>query len=452
MGINGVMIAATSSGSGKTTVSTGIMRAFSDRGLKVQPFKVGPDYIDPGFHRIASGNRSYNLDSVMGDKQTVKELYYHNSEGKDISVVEGVMGLYDGIGGHNFRGSSFEISMILGLPVILIIDISSSGESAAALVKGFIELDKRARIAGVIMNRAGSDYHCKLVREAIEYHTGVKVIGCIKRDDNIRINSRYLGLVTAAENSMDDDYFKRLSDSISKSVDLDFIIGLSKQYSSGWSGSEKIYNFKRKEKARIGVAYNRAFSFYYPVNIEILEKYGGIPVYFDPVKDKTLPDVDGIYIGGGYPELYAKDLSMNKSLLWEIKDKINGGMPVFAECGGYMYLSESIKYGNEVYPMVGSIPATVHMGGLSLGYRKAVSPSSGVILGKGEKIRGHEFHYSRIDFHGREDPAYEFENGTREGYNYRQLTAGYLHVYFPSNQNAARRFVSRCSQYRKGKS
>ncbi len=449
MNINGIMIAGTSSGSGKTTVSTGIMKALSDKGFNVQPFKAGPDYIDPGFHRIATGNRSYNLDSVMGSPEIVKEIYYHNSTGRDISVVEGVMGFYDGISGLTFRGSSFEISKILHLPVILIVDISTSGQSAAATVRGFMDLEGGSLIKGVIMNRAGSDFHCRMVREAIEHYTGIKVVGCIKRDENIKINSRHLGLVTASEHDNDNNYYKHLAENISGSIDLDSIIKISKKYGSEWNKGGKIYNFRQEGTVRIGIAYNQAFSFYYNENIEILEKYGAEPVYFDPVIDKSLPDVDGLYIGGGYPELHARKLSENKTLMWEIKNKIDNGMPVFAECGGYMYLSDSINIDGRGFPMVGSIPATVHMKSLSLGYRDAIAASSGIILKEGEKIRGHEFHYSRIEFHGKEQPAYIFKNGTYEGYNYKGLTAGYLHVYFPSNQNAARRFVSQCRNYRK---
>jgi cobyrinic acid a,c-diamide synthase len=448
MAINGIMIAATSSGSGKTTVSAGIMRALSDRGMSVQPFKVGPDYIDPGFHRMASGNTPHNLDPVMGSPETVREIYYHNSEGSDISIVEGVMGLYDGAAGKKFRGSSFDVARILGLPVILIVDISSSGQSAAATVMGFRDLDKRVNIAGVIMNRAGTDYHCSMVREAIEHFTGIKVLGCMKRSEDLKIRSRYLGLVTTVEKDTEDSYFQNLAEKIRGSVDLDSIIRISREHGTAWKGNKKIYNFKMRERARIGVAYDRAFSFYYAENIEILEKYGGVPVYFDPITDKSLPDIDGLYIGGGYPELYARELSGNKTLMWEIRDKINNGMPVFAECGGYMYLSESITVDGDNFPMVGAIPATVNMKGLSLGYRDAAAASSGVILEKGQRIRGHEFHYSRIEFHGSQKPAYEFKNGACEGYNCRSLTAGYLHVYFPSNQNAARRFVLQCINYR----
>jgi len=448
MGIKGVMIAAPSSGTGKTTVSIGIMRALADMGLNVQPFKVGPDYIDTGFHRIASGNISHNLDSVMGNANIVKEIYYHNSAGKDISIVEGVMGLFDGKAGNTIRGSSFEISLILGLPVVMVIDISASGRSAAALVKGFKDFDKRVKLRGVILNRAGSDYHCNMVKNAIEATTGVKVLGCIKRNEKLKIGSRHLGLVTAAENRIDDSYFKNLSLIIRNSIDLDQIIKISSGASSTTSVKSRIYNNVKQENCRIGVAYNRAFTFYYPENIELLKKFGAKIIYFDPIADTTLPDVDGIYIGGGYPEIYAKELSGNTNLMAEIRRKLEEGMPAFAECGGYMYLSKSIEFNGVEYPMVGSIPAVTHMENLSLGYRTIETSTSGTILKEGEKIKGHEFHYSRIVFTSKHEEPYRFQNGKAEGYVYKHLLAGYAHLYFPSNQNVPRRFVMQCKDYR----
>jgi cobyrinic acid a,c-diamide synthase len=287
-----------------------------------------------------------------------------------------------------------------------------------------------------------------MVKNAIESTTGIKVIGCIKRNDELKIGSRYLGLVTAAENKINDSYFKNLSLVIRNSVDINQIIKISSGASSTASFKSRIYNHARKENCRIGIAYNRAFTFYYPENIELLKKFGAKIVYFDPIADKTLPDVDGIYIGGGYPEIYAKELSGNKNLIAEIREKLEDGMPAFAECGGYMYLSKSIEVDSVEYPMVGSIPAVTHMEKLSLGYRTIKTAASGTILAEGEKIRGHEFHYSRIVFNDEHAEAYRFQNGNSEGYAYKQLLAGYAHLYFPSNQNVPGRFVKQCKDYR----
>jgi cobyrinic acid a,c-diamide synthase len=448
MDVKGIMIAAPSSGTGKTTVSIGIMRALSDMGFKVQPFKVGPDYIDPGFHWLASGNKSYNIDTVMGNAKTAREIYFHNSSGKDISVVEGVMGLFDGKAGNSIKGSSFDISLTLGIPVILVIDISASGRSSAALVRGFRDFDKRLNLKGVILNRAGSDYHCRLVREAIEKSTGIRVLGCLKRYDDLKIGSRYLGLVTAGEEKINDSYFKRLSTIIKSNIDIPEIIRIAGMVNYKKIPKPSLYNYRAKGKCRIGVAYNKAFTFYYTENLELLEKFGAKIVFFDPIIDTSLPDVDGLYLGGGYPELYAEELSGNVKLLAEIRESIENNMPVFAECGGYMYLSESISIDGKEYPMAGTIPGKTHMESLSLGYRKIMAATEGTILNDREKIMGHEFHYSRIVFNARHPEAYRFENGNTEGFTYKQLIAGYAHLYFPSNQNFPRRFVERCAEYK----
>ncbi|WP_337861058.1 cobyrinate a,c-diamide synthase [Ferroplasma sp.] len=450
MGTNGIMIAAPSSGTGKTTVSTGIMKALTDLGFKVQPFKVGPDYIDPGFHRLATGNKSYNLDTVMGNSNTVKEIYYHNSAGKDISIVEGVMGLFDGKSWDSNKGSSFDISLILNLPVIMVIDISASGRSAAALVQGFKSFDRRLKLKGIILNRGGSDFHCNMVENAIEKITGIKVVGCIKKDKTLKIDSRYLGLVTTAENKMDKNYLNNISSIIKNNIDINEIIKIGSSNVPDKKYKPVIYNYKIKEKCKIGIAYNKAFTFYYNENLELLEKYGAKIVYFDPFKD-AFPDVDGIYIGGGYPELYAKELSSNKQLLLQIKGKIEDGMPVFAECGGYMYLSRSINIDGKEYSMVGSIPAKTNMETLSLGYREIRPASEIPFLKNNERIIGHEFHYSRIVFDEGHDEAYKFQNGNSDGYAYKELVAGYAHLYFPSNQNFAKRFVKSSTDYRKSR-
>jgi cobyrinic acid a,c-diamide synthase len=447
MGINGIMIAAPSSGTGKTTISTGIMRALTDIGLNVQPFKVGPDYIDPGFHRLATGNASYSLDNVMGNANTVKEIYFHNSIGKDISIVEGVMGLFDGISWKSNKGSSFDISRIINIPVIMAIDISASGRSAAALVSGFKNFDKKLKLKGIILNRAGSDYHCNMVKNAIEKTAKINVVGCIKRDESLKIDSRYLGLVTAAENKMDKDYLDNLSRITKESIDLKKIINIAFNKGNITNYKPSIYNYKLSKKCNIGIAYNKAFTFYYKENIELLEKFGAKIVYFDPFKDK-LPDVDGIYIGGGYPELYAEELSKNTQLLSEIKREVDNGMPVFAECGGYMYLSRSISLKGKQYPMAGIIPARTYMEKLTLGYREIMPGSYLPYLKNNEKIRGHEFHYSNIVFEEDYTKAYKFRNGKLDGFVYKNLVAGYSHLYFPSNQNFPKRFVNACAIHR----
>ncbi len=449
MNINSVMIAAPSSNSGKTTVTVGIMLALKNLGYSVQPFKVGPDYIDPGFHTYVTGNKSRNLDTVMGNKNIVREIFVKNSTGKDISIVEGVMGLFDGKSANSIRGSSFEISLLLNIPVILVIDISAMARSVTAIIHGFKNIDRRINLKGVILNRAGSDYHCRLVREAVEKINHVKVLGCIKNDDKLKINSRHLGLIPFVEDKLNGDYFSELNRVINNSINLNEIIKISKTGSTAGTSKPVIYSGIRNKKVRIGIAYNRAFNFYYEENIEILKKYGAEIIYFDPIMDAELPDVDGIYIGGGFPEIYAGELSGNRGMLNDIKNKIENYMPVFAECGGYIYLCSNINYGEKLYPMVNVIPANVYMNKLTIGYRDIQSNYDSYLLKKGQKIRGHEFHYTGIEYFEENNKPYKFNDKT-DGFYYKNTIAGYVHMYFPSNQKIPENFVKKCYEYKNG--
>ncbi len=448
MHVNGILIAAPSSGSGKTTVSVGIMLALTSMGYNVQPFKVGPDYIDPQFHRKATGNPAYNLDTVMGSKKIVTEIYNRNSSGKDISIIEGVMGLFDGKSGKTSHGSSYEIAKILKIPVIMVVNVSSSGRSIAAVLKGFQLLAKDIRIAGVIINKAGSAGHCALVSEAIKSINRIPVLGCIQKNDLISIKSRYLGLIPESENSVNASYFNNLKDIIKSDVDLNKVISISKKAHSVPS-IERLYNKQRPYKAKIAVAYNRAFNFYYRENLDLLEKYGAEIIYFDPEKDKSLPECDGIYIGGGYPEIYARELSENTSMLEEIRSKIENNMPVFAECAGYMYLSEAIMVNEEKYNMVNAVPAITYMEKLVIGYRSVTAMKESFLFKPGDKIRGHEFHRSKIKFNADHDDIYSTGNERFDGYARKNMVAGYTHLYFPSNQKIPERFVDACKTYRK---
>ncbi|MEM0139597.1 MAG: cobyrinate a,c-diamide synthase [Ferroplasma sp.] len=448
---NGILIAAPFSGNGKTTISLGIMLALKSKGYNVQPFKVGPDYIDPGFHTYATGNSSYNLDTVMGNKKIMKEIYYKNSEGKDISVIEGVMGLYDGKSGNTSHGSSFEISNELGIPVIMVLDISSMGRSAAAIVKGFQKMDRRLKLGGVILNKAGTDSHCSLVKNAVEKINHVPVLGCIKRNSNISLNSRYLGLIPQAEKKTRPEYFELLKNSVLENINLDKIVEISTHAKDNNHIIENIYNKRRKPVARIAIAYSRAFNFYYRENFDLLEKFGAELCYFDPEKDSEIPEADGIYIGGGYPEIYAEQLSENKKLLDMIRNKIEDNMPVFAECGGYMYLSQAIVQNNIEYRMVGLIPAVSYMEKLVLGYRSAKAEKNNFLFNAGDSIRGHEFHHSNMKYFKEPEHIFRLNNGSMDGYSYKNMVAGYTHFYFPSNPRIPARFIAACLKYKKAR-
>ncbi len=437
MKVNSIVIAAPSSSSGKTTVSIGIMRALSRR-LKVQPFKIGPDYIDPGYHNIATGRFSSNLDTWMSSKEKMKEIFVKRSLHSDISIIEGVMGLYDGKYPDKNTGSTAEVAETLKSPVIIVIDISAMARTAAAIVLGLIKMNRKLNIAGVILNNAGSDYHCSMVKTSIEKYTKIPVIGCLKRLNDIKIDDRYLGLKTA----MEDNNIKKIdkiADTIQESVDLDLLIKISKE-SGDISFKSNLFSKKNVYNTRIAVAYDAAFNFYYYDNIEMLKMYGAKIVYFSPLKDYKMPDADGVYIGGGFPELFAEQLSDNQSIKDDIKDFYLSKRPVFAECGGYMYLSNGIKINNKHYSMVSIIDGESYMDSLVLGYRKITSMSDNILMKNNWHINGHEFHYSRLKT---KTNGYKTEKGT-DGVFKENLLAGYMHLYFPSNQKVPERFVKSC--------
>ncbi len=444
---NGIIIASPSSGSGKTTISLGIMLALKERGYSVQPFKVGPDYIDPGYHTYVTGKKSENLDTWMGSENTVKDIFTKRSTGSDIAVIEGVMGLFDGRSEKSIRGSTAEIAKILKLPVIIVLDISSMGRTSAAIINGLKDMGNDIKIAGVILNRAGSNYHCSIAKHSIETLSGIRVIGCIKKDDKLKLNSRHLGLIPFIEEYHSKEFLSYLSGKINSDINMDQLINISRKTAS--------LNYRLKEhKSRnthvtIGVAYDKAFNFYYNENFDLLKKYGAKIEYFSPMDSNELPDIDGIYIGGGFPEIYAEKLSSNKKFLYDIKSKILSGMPVFAECGGYMYLSKTIEMDNKKYDMLGLINASVTLKGLTLGYRNIVSRDDNILFKKGMKIRGHEFHYSTIRYDNENEYAYDVNVNAYDGYYNENILAGYSHLYFPSNKKIPERFVKSCYIYSK---
>jgi cobyrinic acid a,c-diamide synthase len=446
MKINSIIVAAPSSGSGKTTVSMGLIYALKKLGYSVKAFKIGPDYIDSGYQSFVSGNPSDNLDSWMGSRSIVRDIFFRKSQGYDISIIEGVMGLYDGKDYNSIRGSTAEIASILKIPVIIVIDISSMARTAASIINGLKSQARGFRIAGVILNRAGSDYHCLIVKKAIESLSNVKVLGCIKKNNDLSLSSRHLGLIPYIEGYRNKDYLESLGNEIIKSVDLNSVLSISKKSHSG------NYNVKERKnrniKVSIGVAYDRAFNFYYDENLKLLEHYGAEIKYFSPMESENIPDVDGIYIGGGFPEVYASDLEKNKTVLKEIKKLGNDGMPIFAECGGYMYLSKSIKYNNQRHFMAGIIDSDIYMDKLVLGYRTVESLSDNILFKKGYKIRGHEFHYSKIKYNVENNYAYNTSSGP-DGFYTENILAGYSHLYFPSNKKIPERFVSSCHKYHK---
>lgn len=455
MKIPSIVIAGTNSGCGKTTVSTGIMAALVEKGIKVQPYKVGPDYIDPMFHTFVTGRESRNLDSWMIPEKPLRYLFARNSKDTDIAVIEGVMGLYDGYSGKSTEGSTAHVAAITGAPVILVVNCEAMTLSAAALVKGFSGFDKKVKVKGVIINNISGEEHYKLLKEAIEKHTGILVLGYLKRTNELAIAERHLGLVTSAEIPDIKEKAAILSRQIQETVDIEMLLKLSLE-----ADEINIYDMGTKiEKvgnARIAVAKDKAFCFYYKDNLELLEMLGAKIIYFSPLNDERLPEgIDGLYFGGGYPEVWASELQRNASMRRDIKKMIESGLPAYAECGGLMYLSGSIscREGTE-WEMAGLIPGKSRMTDSlkRFGY-VFVKLKEDTILGKkGSEIRSHEFHYSETLVDENVKECYEVSR-TKDrlhgkcwkcGYKVYNLLAGYPHMHFWSNIEFARSFVKSC--------
>lgn len=450
-----VLIAGTASGAGKTTVAAGIMAALHRRSLRVQPFKVGPDYIDPTYHNLACGRQSRNLDSWMVPPPVLGELYARAAASADIVIVEGVMGLFDGRSGRDDSGSSAEVARLLGLPVLLVVDVSKTARSAAAVVTGFLRFDPRVRIVGVIANNVGSPNHLRMVREAIESRAGVPVVGHLPRRAELRIPERHLGLIPAVEGVVGGDFFDRLADQVEKTVDLEGVLCLARQAQSIHASSSIFPEPHKKPRATIAIARDEAFCFYYQDNLDLLAAWGAELVSFSPLHDRTIPgSARGLYLGGGFPELFAAALAANLPMLASIQEAHADGMPMYAECGGLMYLCQNLVdvEGNH-HRLGGLVPNRAVMQGRRsvLGYTEVRARETSVLMRKGQTARGHEFHWSVLgDIPDERDAAYDvLEDGRHEGYLQGNLLASYIHLHFGSNPALAANFVGSCARWRK---
>ncbi len=422
------LVGGTTSGSGKTTLTLGILAALKNRGFKVQPFKCGPDFIDPTLHTMVTGTVSRNLDLRMAGASFCRTSFFRNIQEGDVAVIEGVMGLFDG--GHS---SSAALSIILSLPVVLIIDVSSAAESIAAVLKGFETYNPEVRISGVIFNRVGSLRHKELISEAVMKNCSTEILGFFPRDAEFTIPERHLGLVMGEENPLTDEQVDCLAQAIEENINIDRLLQLNMvkvDYRKRGAVKRNI-----DQRVTLAVARDQAFCFYYQDNFELFEQEGIDIVFFSPLHDQRLPeDMDGIYIGGGYPELYADDLSKNEEMRKQIKAWVDLGGPLFCECGGFMYMTqELIDLKNEHFPMVGAFPAKVAMNNrLSrLGYREATLTDNCIFGETGDVLYGHEFHYSSIK---EMDPAvatvFKLQDGKKEGYVIKNVLGGYLHLHF----------------------
>jgi cobyrinic acid a,c-diamide synthase len=470
--MSGIVIAGTHSGCGKTTITLGVLAALKKKGMAVQSFKAGPDFIDTGLHRMITGRPSRNLDLWMCGEDYVKACFHKYSTGVDISVVEGVMGLYDG----DF--STARLADALNLSVILIVDAYGMAESAGAIVKGFsnpplppfVKGGMGGFIAGVIFNRVSSERHYERLKNSV---CGIPVLGYLPRDLNFEIPHRHLGLAVAEENPIAGEDIERLADAVLKHVDVENIIQLSHtdgfpsfplvgnlSFSEGLrtSHNDKIHSpvHPFTHSPRIAVAYDKAFCFYYEDNLDLLKDAGAEIIKFSPLYNQAIPEADAVYIGGGYPELYAGELSKNQSMLEAIHNWADSGKPMYAECGGLMYLSKGIHdCDGNFFKLAGVFPFETAMrkGRSHLGYREIQLNDDCIHGKKGDKLRGHEFHYSSIvqqsnratvkEYH---NLAYALRNNngeclSDEGYRYKNTLASYIHIHFGSNINTAKVFI-----------
>jgi cobyrinic acid a,c-diamide synthase len=462
------VIAGTHSGCGKTTITLALLAALKKRGLSIQSFKAGPDFIDGGLHRLITGKPSRNLDLWMCGEEYVKACFYKHSKDVDISIVEGVMGLYDG----DF--STAKLAEILNLPIILVVDAYGMAESAGAIVKGFVSYISECRgngvtaasthrytdtpIVGVIFNRIASERHYERVKNSVH---DVPILGYLPRKLNFEIPHRHLGLTVAEENPITEKNIEELADAVLEHIDVKEIIEQQSSKGIGVSeyGSMEVNNTPLLEKTttlKIAVAYDKAFCFYYEDNLDLLKEAGAEIVKFSPLFDKSIPDADALYIGGGYPELYAKELSANASMLASIKKYSDTDMPIYAECGGLMYLSKGIyDFDGNFFEMANILPFETQMtkSRPRLGYREAELTEDCIIGKKGDKLRGHEFHYSEIKQSAVDSQQSEVrscyavfnnkgQNIGNEGYRFKNTLASYVHVHFGSNPAIAENFIN----------
>ena len=428
-------------------------------GYKVAPFKVGPDFIDPGHHSKIAGKTSFNLDSWMLSKDYNTRLFKEKTMGLDIAVVEGVMGLFDGIDGLSEAGSTAQMAKWLDLPVVLIVSARGKARSAAAIVQGFENFDKDLKIAGVIFSKTGSLRHYDYLKKAVEQNCRTKCLGFMPRNDSIVMPERHLGLVTADELDTGRQVLSTLRSMVKDHIDMaDLINGLD-TFESPANKEPAISGLSGENGPTIAVARDKAFCFYYQDNLDMLKKFGAKIVEFSPLNDDTLPqDIDGIYFGGGYPEVFAKKLSKKTQLLQEIRKNSLSGMPIYGECGGFMFLCDKLSGMDETqqYPMSGCFDFKVKMSKRlrSLGYREITLKKDTIIGKKGDVLRGHEFHYSSL-----ENPDSNISNVyhvtsragqqiSLKGYQVSNTLGSYLHIHFGSNKGCAKHFVDTCKGFK----
>jgi cobyrinic acid a,c-diamide synthase len=456
-----LLIAGTHSGVGKTTITLGLIAALRRRGLRVQPFKCGPDYIDPTYHARAASRPCRNLDTWMMPPRSLPAFFERTSADADIGLIEGVMGVFDGLGYDADAASTAEIAKLLQTPVVLVMDVSKQARSAAAVALGFRRFDEQLPLAGYILNRVGSDKHGQGIAWAIEQATGLPVLGWLPRVERLQVAERHLGLVPTIEPGDWDTLIQTAADSVVKHLDVDRLIAMAnKAHRLAIPAGAPVIDAgtpvaDAPGSPVIAVARDEAFHFIYEENLELLRLAGATLEFFSPLRDADLPaGTRGIILSGGFPEIFAEQLSANNNVIGAMRRAHERKMPIYAECGGLMYLTESITdLDNRCYPMVGVLPGrSVMTRKLTLGYRLARAGTSSWLLQPGESLRGHEFHYSIWqDRPPSLPPAYllvpptgEQTEARPEGAILGKLHASYVHVHFWNLPDWARRFVEAC--------
>ncbi len=438
-----VVIAAPASGCGKTTVATGLLSAFAARGMTVSPHKVGPDYIDPGYHALAAGRPGRNLDPYLVGTDLIAPLFAHGAAGADLAVVEGVMGLYDGAVGHGELASTAQVAGLLRAPVILVVDATAQGRSVAALVHGFRSYEPGLWLGGVILNRVGSERHQQILTEALE-EIGVPVLGVLRRHDAIVTPSRHLGLVPVAERAAEAvAAVRRFGEVVAAGVDLDAVLALARSAPAlavtPWSPD---VGDPVPGRPVVAVAGGPAFSFGYAETTELLTSSGAVVAEFDPLNDKALPDgTSGLVVGGGFPEVYAEALSANEPLRAAVRELALSGAPIAAECAGLLWLTRTL----DGKPMCGVLDADATMTPrLTLGYRSAVALSDSALAAEGTRVHGHVFHRTEVTPRAGAQPAWGWAGRPPEGFVQGGVHASYLHTHWAGTPSIARRLVEAC--------
>jgi cobyrinic acid a,c-diamide synthase len=444
-----LVVAGVASGVGKTSIVLGLLEALRRRGLTVQAFKVGPDFIDPGLHATLTGRPSHNLDGWMCGRDHVREVVARAAADADVAVVEGVMGCFDGVDGASEDGSTAQVAKWLQAPVVLVLDAGALARSAGAVALGFERFDPGLRVAGIIANRAGGPAHVRWLAQAVGAACRAQWLGALPHDPALALPERHLGLHTAAEGALSRGLAARLGDAVERGVDLERLLALATPL-PGPAAPGSLPG--APPRARVGVASDAAFQFYYADNLERLRAAGAELVWWSPLADRDVPDVDGLYLGGGYPELHAGALADNSSVRKAVRAFAESGRPVYAECGGLMFLAESLEdLDGRVHPMAGVLPAAVRMRGhgLTLGYAEVTLAADCPLGTAGTVARGQLFHASSLGpVPARVERVYTLRapGGAEraEGYLVRRTLMSYVHLHFASSPGLARAFVDAC--------